>query len=73
MRLFDLMMAAAGFVHSNGVGIMFHDRMYAAMCSRSAFFEGNPVVESDCFPRIPKDPSTWFSQDAVVGVKWKRT
>jgi hypothetical protein len=42
--------------------------MNAAMCSRRERAEGKFVVLSDCFPKIPKKPSTRFSQDALVGV-----
>ena len=62
------MTARAGLVHSNGVGFLFQPRMYAAMCSRSARLEGKFVALRDYLPRMPKNPSTWFSQEALVGV-----
>ena len=36
--------------------------------SRSARFEWKSVRPSDCLPKMPKKPSTWFSQEALVGV-----
>lgn len=68
IRRCERTIASAGFVHANGVGCFFHARMYAAMCARSAVFEGKSVRLSDCFPRMPKKPSTWLSHDALVGV-----
>jgi hypothetical protein len=55
-------------VHAKGVGDRFHERMYAARYSRSAVLLERSVRLSDCFPRIPKNSSTWFSQEALVGV-----
>ena len=31
-------------------------------------FGGEVSGTQDCFPRIPKKPSTWLSQEALVGV-----
>jgi hypothetical protein len=34
----------------------------------SARLEGKSVIDRDCFVRMPKNPSIWFSHDALVGV-----
>ncbi len=62
------MMASAGFVQMNGVGCSFQLAMYFSRCSRSAFLLGKFVSDSDCFERMPKNPSTWLSHEALVGV-----
>ena len=55
-------------VRAKGVGDRFHERMYAPRCSRNACLLESSVRLRDCLPRIPKKPSTWFSQEAQVGV-----
>jgi hypothetical protein len=43
IRRCERMLAAAGFVQTNGVGCFFPARMYACRCSRSAFLDGKAV------------------------------
>jgi hypothetical protein len=62
------MMARAGFVHSKGVGCVFHARRQACRWSMRARLEGKSVIDSDGLVRMPKHPSMWFSHEALVGV-----
>ena len=48
--------------------VQFQCAMHASMCSRSATLLGKCATPSNCSPRMPKKPSTWFSHDALVGV-----
>ena len=63
------MIEAAGFVQMKGVWSSFQCAMYASMCSQSAALLGKCATPSDCFPRMPKKPSTWFSHDAHVALQ----
>ena len=47
--------------------------MKASICSLSCATEVNEAPCSDCPSRIENQISTWLSQEARVGVKWKRT
>src|SRR5260370_34279726 len=66
IRRCDLKIAFAGFVHANGVGDLFQARMQASRWSRSARFEWKSVRPSDCLPKMPRKPSTWFSRYSLA-------
>ncbi len=58
-------------VHTKGVGLWFQVRRKASMCRRSAAFEGKLARLMERRVMMLKKPSTWFNQEALVGVKWK--
>src|SRR3990172_12442375 len=66
-------MVWADLVHTNGVGFSFQRARNSWMWRRSAAFVGKLVRRMERRVRMLKKLSTWFSQDALVGVKWNVT